>query len=262
MSRTEPVIPANPPAPVGSPTWWASRTRRPSGGRGRPPRSRQRIVAVALEIVDEVGVDAFSMRLLAERLGSGTATLYRHFGAKDELMAYVVDEIVGEVDAGDNVGGAEDWRRKIEHWADSFYEVLRSHPGASPLLVSQVPVGPKAMEKREAGLAALIAAGFPAVLAARTYTAIAHYVIGFTLQQHVRRAPSHEDSERLRDYYEGLDPKSYPATNASAAGLTTIALGDEFRFGLQIILDGVELERGRATGNCMGVPTSRRRRDR
>ena len=52
----------------------------------------------ALEIVDEVGTDAFSMRLLADRLGSGTATLYRHLAGKDELMAYVVDRILGEVD--------------------------------------------------------------------------------------------------------------------------------------------------------------------
>src|SRR5438309_8059110 len=82
----------------GSPAWWSSRPARPVYRRGRPPRSLERIVGVTLEIVDEVGTDAFSMRLLADRLGSGTATLYRHLASKDELMVYVVDRILGEVD--------------------------------------------------------------------------------------------------------------------------------------------------------------------
>src|SRR5437870_1511107 len=84
--------------PPGSPAWWSSRPAPAIYRRGRPPRSLERIVGVALEIVDEVGTDAFSMRLLADRLGSGTATLYRHLAGKDELMVYVVDRILGEVD--------------------------------------------------------------------------------------------------------------------------------------------------------------------
>jgi AcrR family transcriptional regulator len=65
----------------------------PAQRRGRPPLDVGRIITVAPKIVDEVGVQAFSLRMLADALESGTATLYRHFASKDELMAYVVDRV-------------------------------------------------------------------------------------------------------------------------------------------------------------------------
>src|ERR1700750_162796 len=75
------------PAP-GSPAWWSARTAvsPPERGRGRPPRSLENIISVAADLVDEFGVDGVNMRLLAERLATGTATLYRHVTGKDELM--------------------------------------------------------------------------------------------------------------------------------------------------------------------------------
>jgi AcrR family transcriptional regulator len=224
--------------------WWSSRPTPPVYRRGRPPRSLQRIVGVALEIVDEVGAD-FSMRLLADRLGSGTATLYRHFASKDELMVYVVDRILGEVDIetdADTLKGTS-WQQATARGAGAFYAVLKRHPNALALLVSQVPVGPNALANRERSLAVLLACGFPLDLAARAYTAVAHYVVGFALQQHTPDAPGQEDAARLRDFYRALDAESYPATVATADELTSVPLAEEFRFGLQLVLDGIELAR-------------------
>jgi AcrR family transcriptional regulator len=200
-------------------------------------------VDAALEIVDEIGADAFSMRLLADRLGSGTATLYRHLAGKDELMAYVVDRILGEVDIetdADTVGEPT-WQQTVAGGAGAFYEVLKSHPNALPLLVSQVPVGPNALRNRERIVAVLLAYGFPLDLAARAYTAVAHYVLGFVLQQHAPGARQREDAARLRDFYLALDANTYPATVAAADELTNVPLDEEFRFGLQLVLDGIEL---------------------
>src|SRR5580704_12618818 len=110
--------------PPGSPRWWSHRPAAPVYRRGRPPRSLERIVSVALEIVDEVGAD-FSMRLLADRLGSGTATLYRHLAGKDELMVYVVDRILGEVDIGTDADTltSTTWQETTARGAVAFYEV-------------------------------------------------------------------------------------------------------------------------------------------
>jgi AcrR family transcriptional regulator len=230
--------------PPGSPRWWSRRPAPPVYRRGRPPRSLDRIVGAALEIVDEVGAD-FSMRLLADRLGSGTATLYRHFASKDELMVYVVDRILGEVDAetdADTLTGTT-WREATTRGAVAFYEVLKNHPNALPLLVSQVPVGPNALIHRERSLAVLLAWGFSLDLAARAYTAVAHYVVGFTLQQHRQCAPGQDDAASLRDFYRALDGEIYPATVAAADELTGVPLDEEFRFGLQLILDGIERTR-------------------
>jgi len=189
---------------------------------------------------------AFSMRLLADRLGSGTATLYRHLTGKDELMAYVVDRILGEVDTDTDAYSLDTtpWQEAMARGAIAFYEVLKKHPNALPLL-SQVPVGPNALIHRERSLAVLIARGFPLELAARTYTAVAHYVVGFALQQHAEGAPRRGDAARLRDFYRALDAEIYPATVAAADELTSVALDEEFRFGLQLILDGVGRARNR-----------------
>jgi AcrR family transcriptional regulator len=228
--------------------WWSGRPAAPVYRRGRPPRSLQRIVSVALEILDEVGTDAFSMRLLADRLGSGTATLYRHLASKDELMVYVVDRILGEVDIdidADTLSNTT-WQHATARGARAFYEVLKNHPNALALLVSQVPVGPNALAIRERSVTVLLAYGFPLDLAARAYTAVAHYVVGFALQRHAQGVPQREDPARLRDFYRALDAEIYPATVAAADDLTSVPLDDEFRFGLQLVLDGIEhLQKGR-----------------
>jgi hypothetical protein len=108
-------------------------------------------------------------------------------------------------------------------------------------------VGPNALTNRERSLAVLIARGFSPDLAARAYTAVAHYVLGFALQQHAPRALQREDAARLRDFYRALDAESYPATVAAANELTGVPLDEEFRFGLQLVLDGIERTR-KATG--------------
>src|SRR3954454_25224555 len=85
------------PSP-GIPAWWSARGVPPlERGRGRPPRSFESIVSVAADLVDELGVDGVNMRLLAERLQTGTATLYRHVAGKDELMVHVLDARMGEI---------------------------------------------------------------------------------------------------------------------------------------------------------------------
>jgi AcrR family transcriptional regulator len=233
--------------PPGSPGWWSRRPAAPVYRRGRPPRSLERIVAVALEILDEVGTDAFSMRLLADRLGSGTATIYRHLSSKDELMVYVVDRILGEVDietdANAPTPSSTTWQDATARGACAFYDVLQNHPNALVLLIRQVPVGPNALRNRERSLAVLLAAGFPPDLAARAYAAVAHYVVGFALQEHAPGAPQSKDAAKLRAFYQTLDAKAYPATAAAAFELTSVPTGEEFRFGLQLVLDGIEQAR-------------------
>src|SRR6201989_2229463 len=139
------------PAP-GSAAWWSARAvPPPERGRGRPPRSFEAIVSVAADLVDELGVDGVNMRLLAERLGTGTATLYRHVTGKDELMVYVLDarmgEIVGAYDA--EAARPRTWREALERIAFAYRRFLVAHPNFLPLLVCRLPVRAKALTLRE-----------------------------------------------------------------------------------------------------------------
>jgi AcrR family transcriptional regulator len=232
----------------GSPAWWASRSPAPAYQRGRPPADTARIIEAALKLVDEVGVQALTLRMLAESLDSGTATLYRHFGGKDELLAHVLDKIFGELRVPAEALDGLSWREAAMVAAEAFYEILGRHPNALPLLLAQVPVGPNGLVNRERTIALLLGYGFSVGLAARAYTALGHYVIGFAIQQHGPGAARPEDAPQLRDYYRSLDPAVFPATTAAAEDLTGVPLREEFQFGLNLLLDGLELARRAESG--------------
>ncbi|USQ86332.1 TetR/AcrR family transcriptional regulator [Streptomyces phaeoluteigriseus] len=199
-----------------------------------------RIVDTALQLIDEVGIQALTLRMLAEALDSGTATLYRHFDGKDELLALVADRVLGEVRVPAEELDGLSWREAVTVSAKAFYGTLCRHPNVLPLLAAQVPVGPNGLRARERLITLFLSHGFPLGLAARAFTAIGHYVIGFSIQQHGPGTPPPEEQSQLRDYYNALDPASYPATTAAAEELTSVPLDEEFRFGLDLLLDGLE----------------------
>jgi AcrR family transcriptional regulator len=232
--------PARPAAP-GSPAWWSQRGHDANGKRrGRPPRSLEQIIAVAGELLDDVGADAFTMRALAARLNTSTATLYRHFQGKDELMVYVVDRFLGAVPSRAAHRPPRTWQDIARARVMRLHEALSQHPNVVPLLTAEVPIGPHGLAVREATISELVRFGFSAELAARAYTTLAHYVVGFAAQQHAPGAPGPRRAAQLRDYYLSLDPERFPSTVAAADALTTIPLEIEFAEGLQFILSGIE----------------------
>jgi AcrR family transcriptional regulator len=201
--------------------------RRPPG---RPPVALDRIVATALQIVDEDGADALSMRTLAQRLDSGTATLYRHFTGRADLMAHVVDRVFGAVELDRSNLAALGWQSACKAAAHNIFDALRAHRNVAPLLAERVPAGPNAMAARELFLALLQQNGFPPPLAARAYATIARYVLGFAIQD--------REGEDASQAFHDLDPNLFPATVAAAQCLP-VPLDVEFAFGLDLIVDGL-----------------------
>lgn len=229
---------------AGSPAWWASRPERDDSpvGRGRPTLRFDRIIATALEIVDELGAEALSMRMLADRLESGTATLYRHVASKDEILAYVVDRVLGEneiqIPPSVNLMNLS-WKDVCAIAAETLYATLKRHPHIVPVLLAQIPVGPNGLKARERALSTFRAMGLSPEISARAYTTIAHYVIGFASQLRDDSGKNAEAGAELRLYYESLDRKDFPATIQAAEYLGAISLDDEFRFGLKLIIEGL-----------------------
>ncbi|WP_327330335.1 MULTISPECIES: TetR/AcrR family transcriptional regulator [unclassified Streptomyces] len=222
------------PAP-GSPAWWLRRTASPTAprrGRGRPSLDTDHMVVTALRLIDEHGVHAFSLRTLADALGSSTATLYRHFANKDEILALTVDLALGEAGTVPPAAPAG-WRDVLSTMGHQVRAVLTRHPSLLPTLMDHVPVGPNALAQRERVLAALLRHGLQPALAARAFTAVGHYVIGFAVQQR------ESDGAPLADYYRDLDPTTHPAIAATAESLTAVTPDDEFAFGLGLLLEGL-----------------------
>jgi AcrR family transcriptional regulator len=186
------------------------------------------------------------MRLLAERLDTSTATLYRHVAGKEELMVHVVDHLFAETAAAEpEQEPARTWQEAALRVSLQFHHALSQHPNLLPLLVSQVPIGPNGLRVRERIIATFVWFRFSMRLAARAYTTLAHYVVGFAVQQHAPGAPGAAEAAALGDYYRTLDPELYPHTLAATDALTRVSLEDEFVEGLQFILDGIDRARRR-----------------
>ena len=106
--------------------------------------NRAEIAAKALSIIDEEGLDALSMRRLAEALGVRAASLYRHVATKDDLLHTVANEIMAGVEVS---GFRHGWRRGLFEWAHSYRNALAAHPNLIPFVAD----GPA---RREASLRA------------------------------------------------------------------------------------------------------------
>lgn len=217
--------------------------RQPRRSRGRPAVPRDRILAAAVELLDEQGAEALSMRSLAQRLRSGTATLYRHFSGRSELVSLVIDEILGEVDLDAQTLAASPWQESCIAFAHHMFEALRRHGNVAPLLVAYTPTGPNALANRERCLAVLLDNGFAPAVAAHGYATLARYVLGFAIQLSGAPANGAEQDAELSATFHRFDPSRYPATVAVADELP-VSLTDEFSFGLRLIVAGLERLRG------------------
>jgi len=208
-------------------------TDSPRRSPGRPPVPRERIVTTALKIVDEEGADALSLRVLADRLGSSTSTLYRHYANRADLVNEVVDSLFGAPPGAGSLQGSLGWEQACRLMATWMFDTLRSHPNVAPLMVTHTPVGPNAMARREDALALLLDAGFAPEIAARCYATLARYVLGFAMQ-----LASSSDEPRLAAAYQSSDRNASPAT-AAVADFLPVPIEEEFSFGLELLIAGL-----------------------
>lgn len=214
---------------------------------GRPRLDTDRIVDEALRFVDDHGADALSMRSLAGRLGSSTATLYRHFPNRAALISALLDRVVGELDL-DAIEGT--WRQWCEGFALGWFVVMTRHRNVAVLMVDQLPLGPNSMAARERWLTVLLRNGFSSGLAADSMAMLGHYVQGFAIQLGGERAKSDSDDAGYADEGKLLDPARFPALSAAIqSGELPVPLEREFTFGLELILDSLERRRG---SDCAG----------
>lgn len=196
-----------------------------------------------MTLLDEGGSDALSMRSLATALDSSTATLYRQLpGGKEELEALIVDRLMGETmtELADELRGSSA-RPGVEHLAERIrigartsYRVLRRHPAAARLFLTQRPVGPVALFRQEVGIRQMIRDGLSPADAADTYAALGRLVVGSAVQGADDEAAIVDD---VRDYYASLDRERFPALTGVSEYPRLI--DDEFAYALELFIDGV-----------------------
>ena len=204
----------------------------------RPALTRDRVLQAAIELADDGGLESVSMRKVAAALGVEAMSLYHHVAGKDELLGGMLDLVVGEIEVA---SPEHAWKEALRRSAISAHEVLVRHRWAAALMMS-AGVGAARLRFMEGLLATLRSSGFSAELTHHAYHALDSHIVGFTLWQ-VSLPPLEELTGLAADFLRQLDVESYPyfaehveqhLGDAAASG------AEEFAFGLDLILDGLE----------------------
>ena len=201
---------------------------------------RDRILRTAIALADEGGLDALTMRRLAQKLGVEAMSLYHHVRGKEDLVGGMVDVVVAEMEVADAEG---DWKEALRRSAISAHDVLGRHPWAPGLIMSPQAGGDARLRYMDGLLGALRRGGCSAVLTHHAYHALDSHIVGFALWQASMSFTAEELPELATTFLEQRELDDYPhvvehihvhLSNTVDDGAT------EFAFGLDLILDGVE----------------------
>jgi AcrR family transcriptional regulator len=210
----------------------------------RLPLTRERILLAAIGLADAGGFATLSMRKLGQALGVEAMSLYNHVANKDDLLDGMVDAVFGEIGLPPR---AVDWKTAMRERAFAARAVLARHPWAIGLLESRINAGPATLRHHDAVIGCLRGGGFSIALTAHAFSALDSYIYGFALQQ--TRLPfqgPEEAAAMAQVFLQQFPADAYP----HLAELTIQHVlqpgydyADEFAFGLDLILDGLERAR-------------------
>jgi AcrR family transcriptional regulator len=209
----------------------------------RPQLTRERVVAEALTIIPEDGVQALTMRSLAARLGVVPGALYHHVRNKQQLHDLVLDNVLAEVDIQPDP--SLDWAGQLKVLAHRLRAVLEDHPGVAGILKTRDPLGPHSLALAEAFLAPLQTAGFGDRQAGLAFFLLVDYTIGFAVsgtrtsvnEQRVRDAATRA---QLHEFFRSLPPDRFPALVALGEHVWVDNRDERFTAGLDVLVDGLE----------------------
>ena len=208
---------------------------------GRRSRlNRDGVLRGAVRVADAGGIGALTIRSLADELGVKPMSVYHHVANKDEILDGIVDIVFDEIDLPEVDG---DWHAEMRRRASSARTVLSRHRWAIGLLESRTTPGPATLRHHDAVIGTLRGAGFSPEMTAHAYALIDSYVYGFALQE----------ASLPFEGPESVGEIARPIMNLMAAGdyphLVEMAtsyyirpgydFGDEFEFGLGVILDAL-----------------------
>ena len=203
--------------------------------------TRQRILAGAVELADEIGVDLLTIRKLADHLGTKPMTLYHHVRNKDAILDGMVDSVFAEIATPPE---DQHWRDAMRARCVSARRVLAAHPWAVPLLESRPTPGPATLHHHDAVLGCLLRADLLMPVVAHAYAVIDAFVYGFAIQEASLPTDDEGDMDDVVDgILETMSPEEYPNLVAFTTGHVLqegYAFGDSFDVGLDLVLDGIE----------------------
>ena len=215
--------------------------------RGDEPRARlnrDRVLRAAVALADTGGIESLTMRKLGVELGVEAMSLYRHVANKDALLDGMIDSVFGEIELPT---GETDWRTAMRQRAISARKVMARHPWAIGLMESRTTPGPATLRHHDAMIGTLRHAGFSIAMAAHANSALDSYIYGFALQEvSLPFDTGDETAEIAQMIMARFASGEYPHLTEMAVEHVMqpgYDYGNEFEFGLDLILDGLDRAR-------------------
>jgi AcrR family transcriptional regulator len=200
-----------------------------------------------MDLADRGGIDSLSMRNLGQEVGVEAMSLYNHVRNKEDILNGMVDVVFSEIDVP---SGPTDWVAAMRQRAVSARQALLRHPWAIGLMESRAQPGPATLKHHDAVLRSLRTAGFSVEMAAHAYSVLDSYIYGFTLNELSLPFDNPEQiAEVAGNIFRESPMNEYPHLAEMAidrAMKPGYDYGNEFEFGLELILDGLKRAQTRA----------------
>lgn len=195
--------------------------------------NRARLVQVALDLVDEAGADALSMRAVAARVDRQVSSLYNHVASRGELIELVRARIVAGIDT--SAFATEPWDDAVAAWARSYLTAFAAHPNLIRLLATTPIRDVSTFEMYDVVIGSLVESGWPIQQAVAVMRTVEAHVLGSALDIIAPSDMLEQSSvpERLNMVHAALDPRHAESSSAEAA----------FELGLDALIDGLRVKR-------------------
>ena len=197
----------------------------------------------ALKLADADGLDALTIRKLAQDLGVTPMALYWHFRSKEELLEGVSEQVWGEIDVPVDPSGP--WPVQLQRGLESLISVLRAHPAAPQLLLEHEKRNEAALRATEAALEILHGAGFNAEQASEIARSTLWTGIMLVMSEPgwapELSGPARAEEQRRNEIFLAMLPAaSYPRLVESAAYMANCDPDFHYRLGVQLFIAGVK----------------------
>lgn len=206
----------------------------------REPVTRGRALTAAIALADADGIEALTMRKLAQALDVEAMSLYHHVANKNDILDGMVDAIFTEIELPSN----GDWAAAMRGRAHSLRATLLRHPWAIGIMESRSAPGPATLRHHDTVIGCCRAAGFSVEMSAHAFSLLDSYIFGFVLQE--VNLPFN-DNDDLVEVLDAMVPANFAQEYPHFAELTSehvlkkgYSYGDEFEFGLGLIIDGLQ----------------------
>jgi TetR/AcrR family transcriptional regulator, tetracycline repressor protein len=208
--------------------------------------TRERVVAAALEVMDQEGLEAVSMRRVGRELGVEAMSLYNHVADKEDLLGAMREQLFTsfELPALDSEDPYENGRRMAHAWRDLF----NAHPMLLELMSEDLapPRSADAFRPMEAALAVLRSMGVPDAEMMSVFHAFGGYLQGYVMMEHQLDYDRFGGKPGLRELSDRLDPSTMPCLAAALPYMAGCDLDAQFEMGLDLMLGGIRARFGGA----------------